>query len=69
MLENIETIEDWNDLQKMLLEFDYRIWQMPYYVNGASEFHALFKSRNDYSVDVITHNQEVTDAILAYPYW
>jgi len=65
-IEKIEVIDKWNELRKMLLEFDYRIWQIPYFVYGTDELHALFKS-DDAVIEVVTHNREVADAIKDYP--
>ena len=67
-IELIEAIDEWNDLQKMLLEFNYCKWQIPYFVYPTDEFHALFKYDDNSVIEVITHNREVAIAIQEYSY-
>lgn len=64
----IESIEDWNDLAKTLLEFDYRVWQIPYF-DDDNVYHVLFQDCNDHIIEVSTKNQEVIATIQVYPYW
>jgi hypothetical protein len=65
-MEIIESIDEWNLLAKDLAELGYTIWQMQFGVDCPEGFHARFLLAGSPDIEVVTHSEEVRDAILEY---
>ena len=62
----IELIDDWNDLAKTLLEFDFHIWEFQYGVDQPEGLHTKFVSNNGTVCKVETHSNAVYRAIMRF---
>jgi len=61
----IESIDDWNDLQKTLVDFDYQVWQTQYDISAPEGYRVRFFSGKSV-IDVETHSEEVYKAMQKF---
>lgn len=62
----IETIEEWSAYSELLAKMGYKLWQWQYRAEGPEGFHARFFVSGKPDVEIITHSEEVENAIVSY---
>ena len=63
------TIETMNECNKFLTERrenGWRVWQMQYQWNNPEGFHAWFMKHGEPDIEVVTHNEQVQEAIVNF---
>jgi len=62
----VETLADWYDVLRLLTDAGYTLWQMQYGIDAPEGFQARFIAPGQLTLEVITHAQDVHDAVLAF---
>jgi hypothetical protein len=65
-MKHIDTMEKWWILARALHEKNYRIWQFQYSWDHPEGFHSWFMHDTKSDVEVVTRNEDVQVAIVAY---
>jgi hypothetical protein len=62
----IEPLSDWYDILHLLHDAGYTLWQMQYGIDAPEGFQARFIAPGRPTLEIVTHAQDVRDAILGY---
>jgi hypothetical protein len=62
----VETLTDWYDVLRLLHDAGYTLRQMQYDIDAPEGFHARFIAPGQPVLEIVTHSQDVHDAILAF---
>jgi hypothetical protein len=65
-LEQVKTLEQWNNISVKLSLDGYRLWQWQYDIHAPEGFHARFFALGKPNIEVVTHSKEVYDSIMKY---
>lgn len=66
-MKQVEKIEEWAALSKVLKEKGYRLWQMQFSWDMPEGFHAWFwRAGIEKDYEVLTHSRLVQDTIIDY---
>ena len=64
--ETIETIDEWNDMQRFLREFDYHHFQSQFGVNDPEGYHVIYISAYGTPVKIVTHTEKIYKFICKF---
>ncbi len=62
----IETIDRCNKFLDGCRKRGYKFWRMQYRWSAPEGFHAWFMLAGEPDIEVVTHNKQVQDALVAY---
>ena len=65
-MKNIDTLDEWADLSKLLKRHGYVLWQMQYRISDPEGFQARFSSKGKSEVEIVTYEEKVYKAIIRY---
>ncbi len=63
---NIESLEKWNRVAEKLRYYDYQLWQWQYDVDAPEGFYARFIASGWPEIEIVTHDENVYNAIMQY---
>jgi hypothetical protein len=62
----IESLDQWKAFSAKLSSERYRLWQTQFDTRSPEGFHAWFSASRQADIEVVTHNDDVHDAIVKY---
>ena len=60
---NVETMEAWNDIVRLLMDAGYTVWQVQYSVDAPEGLHVSYWAPERPILEMVTHSPEVAEVM------
>jgi hypothetical protein len=62
----LDSMAQWDELSGLLISGCYKVWQMQYDTKAPEGFHVWFWAPGRPTFELVTHNDQVYEAIVKY---